>query len=144
MIGREDLIDDPRFATPRGPLRNHKDESTRCLTPWITQHDKHEVMEMLGDAGVPAGAVFDTNELLDDPHLREARHVRARCSTRCAASSRCRAGRSRCPTRTSRSTSAPLLGEHNEEVYTDIVGSSGAGQEAEGGTGHLARVASFG
>ena len=61
-IGREDAIDDPRFASPvsRGECI---DEINEMITEWTSQHDKTEVMELLGNAGVPAGAVFDTEEL---------------------------------------------------------------------------------
>jgi formyl-CoA transferase len=41
------------------------------IGPWVAQHTKREVMDTLGRAGVPAGAVFDTDELLNDPFLRE-------------------------------------------------------------------------
>src|SRR5690606_24308308 len=37
---------------------------------WTRRHDKHTVMKLMGDAGVPAGAVLDCGELVNDPHLR--------------------------------------------------------------------------
>ena len=69
LMGREDLKNDPRFATP--PSRAiHAPEIDAIVSAWTIQYDKHEVMRMLGDAGVPASAVFDTVELSSDPHLR--------------------------------------------------------------------------
>ncbi len=44
------------------------------LSEWTMRRDKREAMEILGAAGVPAGATFDTMELLNDPDL-EARGI---------------------------------------------------------------------
>jgi formyl-CoA transferase len=68
-IGREDLREDPRFATPQARA-DHVAEVDAIVAPWIAQRDKREVMETLGAAGVPAGAVFDTMELSQDPGMR--------------------------------------------------------------------------
>lgn len=70
VIGREDLKDDPRFATPQSRVK-HVETINALIAPWIAQHDKRAAMEILGRAGVPAGAVFDTMELSTDPSLRE-------------------------------------------------------------------------
>ena len=70
-IGHEDLLDDERFATPASRLQNEADVDA-ILTEWTMQRDKREAMEILGAAGVPAGAVYDTMELYNDANL-EAR-----------------------------------------------------------------------
>ena len=69
VIGRDDLKDDPRFATPQLRAKNFE-PIDEIITQWTRQYDKREVMELLGKAGVPASAVFDTVELSNDPHLR--------------------------------------------------------------------------
>ncbi len=70
VIGRDDLKADPRFSTPQARA-DHVQEIDAIVAPWVAQHTKQEVMELLGNAGVPAGAVFDTKELSDDANLRE-------------------------------------------------------------------------
>jgi formyl-CoA transferase len=70
VIGREDLLDDPRFATGRDRWAHHK-EVDALVEAWTRRYPKREVMETFGRAGVPCGAVFDTDELLNDPFLRE-------------------------------------------------------------------------
>src|SRR5439155_6033 len=57
-IGREELIDDPRFTTPEARFE-HNEEVNAVVAEWTRSRDKREVMEVIGSAGVPAGAVFD-------------------------------------------------------------------------------------
>jgi formyl-CoA transferase len=71
LIGREDLIEDPRFATGDARVA-HSEELDAIIGDWTRQHDKREVMEKLIAVGVPAGAVFDTLELYNEPSF-EAR-----------------------------------------------------------------------
>lgn len=70
-IGRTDLADDPRFATPE--LRfTHRLEVDDILEAWTVTRDKREAMELLNKAGVPAGAVLDSGDLLADPSFYES------------------------------------------------------------------------
>ena len=70
VIGQADLLTDPRFATPDARWEN-KATMEEMVTTWTMQRSKHEVMKLMGDAGVPCGACLDTGEVLADPHLRE-------------------------------------------------------------------------
>jgi formyl-CoA transferase len=69
-IGREDVRDDPRFATPfsRGEHAVAVDE---ILLEWTRERTKHEVMDTLGRAGAGAGATLTTDDLVQDPYLLE-------------------------------------------------------------------------
>jgi formyl-CoA transferase len=66
VIGREDLLGDPRFDTMAARVE-HEREVDALIAAWTQQRDKHEAMRVLGGAGIPAGAVLDTAELLADP-----------------------------------------------------------------------------
>ena len=70
LIGREELIDDPRFATGDDRVANDK-ELDAIIGEWTKQHEKREAMEKLIGVGVPAGAVFDTMELQNEPSFVE-------------------------------------------------------------------------
>jgi formyl-CoA transferase len=69
VVGREDLKDDARFATPvtRGA---HRQETNEVVVDWLRDKTKIEAMETFCRAGVPCGAVRDTLEVLNDPDLR--------------------------------------------------------------------------
>ena len=65
VIGREDLVGDPRFETSQARNDRAK-EVDDLVSSWTRKYDKHEAMRLLGSAGIPAGAVMDTKELADD------------------------------------------------------------------------------
>jgi formyl-CoA transferase len=69
VIGRDDLAADPRFATPQLRVKC-VEEINGYIAEWTVRHTKHEAMRILGEAGVPCGAVLDTMELWSDPSLR--------------------------------------------------------------------------
>ncbi len=120
VIGREDLRDDPRFSTPRARWQNCAAVDA-LVGEWVGQHGKREVMQRLGEAGVPAGAVFDTEELQNDEHLR-----RRGMFVTVDHPARGPFTMPGFPVRLSETavpvTSAPLLGQHNEEVYAQLLG----------------------
>jgi formyl-CoA transferase len=69
VLGRDDLAEEPRFATPQSRVKC-VDEINAMIAEWTIRHTKHEAMQILGEAGVPCGAVLDTMELWSDPSLR--------------------------------------------------------------------------
>jgi formyl-CoA transferase len=120
VIGREDLADDERFKTAKARFE-HRDEVDEIVSEWTRSRTKQEVMEMIGAAGIPAGAVLDNDELLHDPTLRErGMFVEIDHPTR---------GKiviPGWPVKMSNSAvpvaPAPLLGQHNEEVLGEVLG----------------------
>ena len=116
-IGREDLVDDDRYATPV-KRAEHEAEVDAMLSEWTKQRDKRQAMEILGAAGVPAGATFDTMELLNDPDL-EARGIFQTIAHPDRGDLKMPAW----PVKMSDSdvplAPAPLLGEHTESVLGD-------------------------
>ena len=75
VMGRQELLDDARFAKSR--LRLENSEPLRVeIEKWTRDHTKQDAMKLLAEAGVPASAVFDTLDLFNDPHLRERGFVK--------------------------------------------------------------------
>ena len=73
LIGREDLIGDKRYLTPADRVAREP-EVDEIITAWTRQRTKHEAMKLVGEAGIPAGAVLDTMELQNDREFRTPRH----------------------------------------------------------------------
>jgi len=132
VLGREHLLDDPRFVT-REARSQHEAEIDRMISDWTRQHDKHEAMRLIGAAGVPAGAVLDTGDLLGEPSF-ETRGI--------IQTMRHPNGELRMPTFPVRFDGAPppvepapLLGEHTAEIFGEWLGMSAgdvAGLREEG------------
>src|SRR5260370_2923364 len=70
LIGREDLIGDARYETPDARIKCEA-EVDEIVASWTRQRTKHEAMAQLSAVGVPAGAVLDTQELIDEPSFRQ-------------------------------------------------------------------------
>src|ERR1700730_19309254 len=68
-IGRPELAGDPRFATEEARWENRA-ALNPIIEEWTRARTKHEVMRILGAAGVPCGACQDTGAVLADPHLK--------------------------------------------------------------------------
>lgn len=81
---------------------------------------KHEVMELLASAGVPCGAVLDSGEIMESEHLRSRGMI-----VDVEHPTRGRMAIPGSPIRLSASptevTRAPLLGEHNADVYRRLL-----------------------
>jgi formyl-CoA transferase len=122
VIGREDLKDDPRFATPEA-RREHVAEVDALIGDWMKDYTKHEAMEILGRAGVPAGAVLDTQEITDDPGMRGREMI-----VELDHPDRGKFTMPGWPVKLSESyvavEPAPLLGADNEAVYGEWLGLS--------------------
>ena len=70
VIGREDLVNDPRFTTPALRVKNDA-ELDPIIREWTKTRTKYEAMKLVGGASIPAGAVLDTWELQNDPSFEE-------------------------------------------------------------------------
>jgi formyl-CoA transferase len=69
VIGRQDLATDPRYATMRS-RGEHRAEVDELVSAWTRERSKLQAMEALGRAGVPAGAIRTTTEVIEDEDLR--------------------------------------------------------------------------
>tara|TARA_Y100000758_G_scaffold135367_1_gene95760 strand:- start:1084 stop:2169 length:1086 start_codon:yes stop_codon:yes gene_type:complete len=123
LIGRSDLTSNLKYATAEG-RRQFQDELGTAITEWTMQHEDIEAMRLLQQAGVPAGPSQDILRVFQEPQLSEAGYFN-RVKTR--------DGEERdlpgLPWRFEGTqapilTEAPVLGEHNDYIYGELLGLS--------------------
>ena len=69
MIGRPDLMDDPRFRTPRDRTDN-RGEMERIFQGWLDERSRAEVFDAAQKAGLPGGPVLEGAEVVENEHFR--------------------------------------------------------------------------
>jgi len=75
VTGKPELLIDERFQEPQTRVQ-HEAELYEVFASWTRARSKHDVMRILGEAGVPCSACLDTAELHNDPHLCERNFVK--------------------------------------------------------------------
>jgi len=68
LIGREDLLADPRYATNPQRMR-HQPELNAIVAQWLGSRTARDAVRELSEAGVAAAPVYSNREVMHDPHV---------------------------------------------------------------------------
>jgi formyl-CoA transferase len=118
VIGREEWLTDPRYATPKARLP-HLSEIFDGIEEWTKTKTKFEAMDILNQHDIPCGPILSMKEIADEPSLRNTGTVvevdhptRGKYLT---------VGN---PIKMSDSPAdvkrSPLLGEHTDEILAEL------------------------
>jgi CoA:oxalate CoA-transferase len=124
-IGREDLKKDARFKDQQG-RHKYSDDVELIIGEWIKDLTKGEVVERLSQKKVPCEAIAEFDEVLQSPRLmsrgmiQSVIHPFSGDTGLKAADFPIKFSRLRCGPL----APAPYPGQHNEEVYGEILGLS--------------------
>ncbi len=120
-IGQPDLPEDERF-TPRKNLMANHEAIEGILAEWIRRHTFEECQRVMDEFGVPASKVYSTADIVTDPHYKAREQV--------VSVETVDYGPMLQPGIVPRLTGtpgtirrrAPILGEHNDEVFGGELG----------------------
>jgi benzylsuccinate CoA-transferase BbsF subunit len=121
LIDNLDLDCDPRFDTLANRKKNEA-ELDRLIGEWTIQFTAEEVMTRLQDAGISAGVVKNTADIYEDPQLKQRNlfwkmdHAEMGSFTHLGESFMLSA------TPAQPYSPSPLLGEHTEQICTELLG----------------------
>jgi benzylsuccinate CoA-transferase BbsF subunit len=121
VLGRTDWPRDPRFATMQDRLRN-VEALDAGVEMWTSQRTPHQVMKLMQSAGVAAGAVHNSEDMYHDIQLRSMGYM-----TEVKVGNRGEMTFDGPPLflsegQKTETDGAPLLGEHNDYVYCQLLG----------------------
>jgi len=120
LIGHEELIEDPEWATPEARLPK-LDRCFAMIEQWTVTQDKFEAMRVLNAHNIPCGPILSMKDLAEDESLRARQTVVAvehpERGTFLTIGNPIKLSASPTEVRTS-----PLLGEHTEEILKELVG----------------------
>src|SRR5262247_259248 len=122
LIEREDLIGDARYLTPADRVERES-EVDEVISAWTRTQTKLDAMKLLGDAGIPAGAVLDTDELNKDVTF-EQRGIMQTMIHPVHRPFKIPAWPVRVDGKATRVKPSPVLGEHTDQVLSEWLGLS--------------------
>ena len=129
LIGREELITDPKYAN--NPMRmRHQSELNAIVAQWIAARPHREAIRVLSEAGVAVAPVYSNRDIAEDPHFRARRSItRIDDADFGSVAVPCVVPRLSATPGEARSA-GPAAGAHNAEVYGGWLGLSDAEQDA--------------
>ena len=122
VIGREELIDDPEWSTPKARL-SKLDQCFDMIEQWTMTKTKFEVMETLNPLNVPCGPILSIEELVNEEALIKTGTV-AEVDHPTRGAYRTVGNPIKLSNSPSTVTRSPLLGEHTDEILTSVLGYS--------------------
>ena len=124
VLGRPQWLEDPRFADALSRWR-HRQTLDEHLAEVTRGWDCHQLMDALQSMGVPSGAVLDSKDLLVNPHLKDRKFyelVPHHSSTGMPPLPYAGRPWQLSETPAVAGKAAPVMGEHNRLVFTEILG----------------------
>ena len=124
LIGNPDWQENPRYKSRRVMAEEYPDEAEALIAPWFLERTKEEILNLCMEHKVPCAPVRTIEEVVEDPHLK-ARHYFVEVDHPVAGKLTYPGS----PFRLSRTPgkvegAAPLLGQHNGDIYSGRLGLS--------------------
>jgi crotonobetainyl-CoA:carnitine CoA-transferase CaiB-like acyl-CoA transferase len=122
-MGTPHLTRDIRFTSLEGRRQNRAELDT-YIAGWTSGKPAEEIVDCLQKAGVPSAAVADARDLACDPHLMSRNYFLNLPHPLLGSTTADRSPIRFMEEEEKTHRSAPLLGEHNEYVYKEVIGLS--------------------
>jgi succinyl-CoA--D-citramalate CoA-transferase len=127
--GHPEWAEDERYATHNARGEN-QEELDSMISGWTKEHTVDEVLEVLKEAGVPASKVFTAKDMVEDPHYAARENVVTVQDPEIGPFPMQNVVPRLIETPGKVRWTGPALGQHNDEVYGEVLGLSEEEREA--------------
>lgn len=123
-MGQPQLINDERFVKNIDRVTNHA-ALKEIIEEWSINFTIDELVDSLLDLGIPAAPINTIDRIVNDPHIAGAREMFVEVDHPIAGKNKITGNHIKFSDKKAEiRTPAPTLGQHNEEVYSEILGLS--------------------
>ena len=100
----------------------HQQELDAIIAQWTATLGTRELLELLEKHGVPSGLIYRTADMLDDPHFAAREAIVSTSHPRFGTLRMQNVAPRLSATPSSIRTPAPEIGQHNDEIYRELLG----------------------
>lgn len=124
VLDAPELVEDPRFTTNLTRIDHHK-ELKKIIDDWSSNYTIEECVGIVLEAGVPAAPINTMEQVIKDKHIAGAREMFPTVHHPIIGEMKVNGAHIKLSkTKPEVKEPAPLLGQHNQQVLSDMLGLS--------------------
>jgi len=119
-MGQPELADNERYAThtARGAVQQELDD---LISTWTKSLDAAELGKMMDDYGIPSGKIYTTPDMLEDAHFQAREAIATTVHPKFGELKMQNVAPKLSKTPGAIRRPGPELGQHNEEIYSNVL-----------------------
>jgi formyl-CoA transferase len=120
-MGRPELAKNPRYAThtARGAVQQELDD---LISDWTRTIDADRLEQLMDEFGIPSGKIYRTPEMLEDAHFQARKAIVSTMHPKLGELKMQNVAPKLSATPGGIHSPAPELGEHNADIYGNLLG----------------------
>jgi formyl-CoA transferase len=120
-MGQPELAQDPEYSTHAARGRNQK-KLDDLIGQWTRTKNPTELLDLMGESGVPAGLIYRAPEMLQDPHFQAREAIVSVPHPDFGELKMQNVAPKLSETPGSIRSPSPELGQHNDDIYQNLLG----------------------
>lgn len=122
LIGRPEIAEDPKYLRVRDRVAHHE-EIKPIIEEWTMSNTVQDCCRMVDEAGIPCAPIMSIDQVTSDPHIAGDREMFVPVNHPVAGMTTLTGNHIKMSgTPAEIRTPSPVLGEHNSQVYRELLG----------------------